>query len=301
MMEDLVLAWELFRDAWLSGVLIGVLLSLVGVIVVARGQIFLGAAIAQASTLGIAVALSLGAWLGLAADSHEGFGAFPSVLAVVFSVLAAVATSRLPGGRRESREAVTGWVFLFSASLSVLLVSFSPHGLEEVHKLLFSSVIAATTIDVVLFLGLAAVTGVAIATLHRRLLLLVVDPVMASAVGVRVGVWDPAISIWLGLCVGLSLETSGLLYTFGCLVLPPLVAKNIVREVWPMFLVAPAVAVAASVVGFLVAHLIDVPHAQVAVALQSAALLGAWCVRWLKGMLAGVTPPTSPPRTSAAP
>ena len=53
-------SWPLFQHAYVSGWLIGILLSLIGVLVVARDQIFIGAAVSQASLLGIAV----GIWLG---------------------------------------------------------------------------------------------------------------------------------------------------------------------------------------------------------------------------------------------
>ena len=54
--------------------------------------------------------------------------------------------------------------------------------------------------------------------------------------------------------VGLAIHSAGLLYTFGCLVLPALTARNLCREVRPMFWVAPTVALSTALVGFPVAH-----------------------------------------------
>ena len=59
MIEAFVDSWGLFADTYLAGWAVAVLLSLVGVWVVARDQIFLGAAVSQASTLGTAVAIWL--------------------------------------------------------------------------------------------------------------------------------------------------------------------------------------------------------------------------------------------------
>jgi ABC-type Mn2+/Zn2+ transport system permease subunit len=67
-----------------------------------------------------------------------------------------------------------------------------------------------------------------------------------------------------------------MLYTFGCLVLPALIAKNVCREVRPMFLVAPVVAVATGAVGFMLANHYDFPPAQMTVALLSFLLMVAW-------------------------
>ncbi len=59
MIESFLASWDLFRDTYLVGWLLAVLLSLLGVFVVARDQVFLGAAVTQASTLGVALALAL--------------------------------------------------------------------------------------------------------------------------------------------------------------------------------------------------------------------------------------------------
>ena len=109
MIDSFVASWALFQYTYLAGWLIGLLLSLVGVLVVARDQIFLGAAVSQASTLGIAMGLGSGSLLGVAWVQSEGF---LSLMAVVFAVLAALFTARGGMAGSESHEASTGWVFL---------------------------------------------------------------------------------------------------------------------------------------------------------------------------------------------
>lgn len=272
-------SWALFRNTYLAGWLIALALSLVGVLVVARDQIFVGAALSQASSLGVAVAMWARPLLGLAAGDAPGDGLLPSVLAVAFAVLASLLTARGGRGLGDSPEAVTGWVFLASASLSVLVVSRSPHGLEVVQRLASSSLIGATPADVGVFAALAGLSIVAVAVLGRPILLLATDAEMAAAVGMRVGLWSAALAVWLGVSVGLSIRVSGSLYTFGFLVLPALVAKNLCSRTRPMFVVAPAVAVAAAVAAFVVANHHDYPPGQMAVALLSVVLALVWGAR----------------------
>lgn len=281
-MARFLASWALFSHAYITAWLIGILLSLVGVLVVARDQIFLGAAVAQAATLGIAVALVLSdllpedqlAWL----RSDRAL----SVMAVSFAVLAALLTVHRRQGDGESPEALTGWVFLASTSLAILMVAHSPHGLAEVQRLLASSLIGATASDMWLFGVCVAGTVVALCLGHRRVLLLAMDPVMALAAGMRVTLWAVALTVWLGLVVGLSLRASGTLYTFGCLVLPALIAKNLCREVRPLFLVAPLIALSTAALGCVLADATDSPPAQMTVALLSMGLAITWLIRWLR-------------------
>jgi ABC-type Mn2+/Zn2+ transport system permease subunit len=280
--EEFLSSWPLFQNTYLVGLSIALLLSLVGVLAVARDQIFIGAAISQASTLGIALAMWIGAWAAPATLPWFRSDGFLSTMAVAFSVIAALITTRGGEESKESHEAITGWVFLVSTSLSILIVSHSPHGLEEIHRLLASSIIGATRADVWTFGLLAGLTVLFLAVTYRRTLLFLMDPAMAAAVGMNIIRWAAIISTLLGLAVGLSIRSAGMLYTFGCLVLPALVAKNLCREVRPMFLVAPLVALMTGATAFVLANHYDYPPAQMTVALLSLLLTMAWLFRWVR-------------------
>ena len=279
MIQSFVASWGLFHQSYLAGWLIILLLSLIGVLVVARDQIFIGAAISQASTLG--VALTMGASLLFPEDQFPWIHStiFLSAMAVLFSVIAASITGHGGASGRESHEAITGWVFLISSSLSILLVSHSPHGLEEVHRLLSSSIIGATTFDVWVFGILTALTAGLLIAFYRKILLFSLDTSMALAIGMRIKTWNVMTSAWLGLAVGLSIRSSGMLYTFGCLVLPALVAKNLCREVRYMFLMAPLVALVMGVTGSVLANSYDYPPGQMTVFLLCLLLVIVWFFR----------------------
>jgi len=279
MIQSFLSSWALFYPSYLTGWLICLLLSIIGVLVVARDQIFIGAAVSQASTLGIAVTMWAALVFHLERFSWFQSDIFLSAMAVIFSILAASITGRGGETGRESHEAITGWVFLISASLSILIVSHSPHGLEEIHRLLSSSIIGATTSDIWSFSLLTFLTVFLILLFYRKILLFTLDPSMASAIGMKMKIWSLATSAWLGLAVGLSIRATGMLYTFGCLVLPALVAKNLCREVRYMFLVAPIVAVGTGAIGFLLANQYDFPPGQMTVALFCLELTGAWIFR----------------------
>lgn len=288
MIHSFLSSWPLFHNAYLAGWLIGVLLSLLGVLVIARDQIFIGAAVSQASMLGIAVGMWLGSAMTMDQQSWWRSDVFHAGMGGLFAVIAALITAG--GGKtggRETHEAITGWVFLLSVSFSVLILSHSPHGREEVTRLLSSTIIGATRTDVWLFAILTAVTGAAVARWHRPILLLVMDPEMAQAVGLRTGRWETLFSAWLGMVVGFSIRVSGVVYTFASLVLPALIAKNICREARSLFLVAPAVALLTGVFAFVLANHLDSPPGQMTTACLCVVLTCAWILRRVRSTLEG--------------
>ena len=93
---EFLASWPLFHNAYLAGWLIGVMLALAGVVVVARNQIFIGAAVAQASTLGIALGMWAGAALGQEVSPEHAHGSL-SFMGVLFAIGAALLTA---GARR---------------------------------------------------------------------------------------------------------------------------------------------------------------------------------------------------------
>jgi zinc/manganese transport system permease protein len=287
--QSFVDSWALFHHAYLSGWLIAALLALAGVVLVARDQVFLGVAVAQASVLGITVGIRLGGVsLGAPVESH-GPGPTHNLFGGLFAVAGAVLTANRGAAGRESREAVTGWIYLVGASLSVLFVAHNPHGLAEVQHLLASTLIGATAADTSAFTVLLLVSAGVFAACRDRLVLLVTDTEMARAIGLRVDWWNLGLAVWLGIVVSMAIHVSGVIYAFGCLVLPAMAAKHLCSEVRTLFLVAPLLALLGAFVSFVVANHLDYPPGQLAVALLAAMVVVAWTVRRLRE--AGLTPP----------
>ena len=142
MIAEFIESWSLFSSTYISAILIGISLSMIGVIVVARGNVFVAAALAQASILGVALSLFF------------GFGQ-PVVSAVLCSVFASLLVARKhQTGDGSTSEEMTGWIFLASGSLSVLLLARMPYGLKEIQVLFSSSIIGAGSTDIGVFSGL---------------------------------------------------------------------------------------------------------------------------------------------------
>ena len=279
MIDGFIQSWPLFHNAYAAGWLMAVVLALVGVLVVARDQIFIGAAVSNASMLGITVGMLLETMPSLATFAWLHAESFHTFCGSLFAVLGAALTARAGDTGRESREAVTGWVFLVGVSVSILAAAGSPHSLEQVHRLIASTIIGATRADVFLFGVMVLISGAVIARWNRTLLLLVMDPEMARAVGTPVRLWNGIVWVWIGITVSLSIRVAGMTYAFACLVLPGLIAKNVCREARQLFVVAPIVALTTGLCGFVLANYFDYPPGQTVAAIQCLALAAAWLVR----------------------
>ena len=112
-------------------------------------------------------------------------------------------------------------------------------------------------------------------------MLLLADPVMATAIGMRVSRWNVCLAAFCGVCVGLGVRSAGMLFTFGALVIPVMIAKQMCGTVRSLFVVGPAIAGLASLVGLWLSYLLDLPPGQVVVVLLSLLLVPAHVSRRL--------------------
>jgi ABC-type Mn2+/Zn2+ transport system permease subunit len=254
------MSW-LFAQAWLTGVLLAALLPLLGVVLLLRQQVFLGAAIAQSANLGIAVALAAG--LGTAAGAgHRLEAAAPLLSGLLFSAATCAFAMRALSAGESSHEARAAFVFLFASSAALLLLSGSPHGSHEVQRLMLSSLLGANALDVVVSALLLAATVAAALLWPRRVLLWATDPASARAYGYRVGAIDVAAGAWIGGAIGFAIHGTGMPFTFGCTVLPVLFAREVATSLRAVLVLAPLVGAAAFALAWWIGDRLDLPPGQ---------------------------------------
>ena len=98
-----------------------------GLHVLARGIIFVDLALAQVAALGISVAFLMGEEPhGLAAQLY----AFAATLTVAFAF---AGLRRIPG--KTTREVIIGCVYVVATALSIVILSRSSQGMEELKSL----------------------------------------------------------------------------------------------------------------------------------------------------------------------
>src|ERR1051326_8790430 len=117
----------LLRNSVYTSVLIGFTCPLVGVFLVLRRLVFMGVALPQISSTGVAVALSVPMWLGVLPPEHmahrEHVLAFTG--SMVFSISAILILAFLERRGRGMPEGRLGAAYVVAAALSIILLSLN--------------------------------------------------------------------------------------------------------------------------------------------------------------------------------
>lgn len=280
---DFFNSWPLFFRPYALTLVAGAVLAFVGVIATARRQLFMAAAVAQTSLMGYAViAFFVGSQGGgtLGAGGRDAIVVGVAVVAALFTMLGGRESQSAEGGRLDGDER-TAWVFVTAGSLAVLFLAHAPASMEQIRRLQVSSVVGATWADLYIFMSLLIGITIAAVWLMRPLILLLSDPVMAAAIGLRISIWNITLAVLAGLSVGLAVRSTGVLFAFGALAIPVMIAKQVCGEVRSLFLLAPILAVTLGFLGLWVGHQWNLPPGQAVVGVMCLTLLVTHLARQL--------------------
>ncbi|HXC50303.1 MAG TPA: metal ABC transporter permease [Candidatus Limnocylindrales bacterium] len=267
---------EMFQQDFMINVLAGTMIvaaicSYLGVFIVLRRAVFVGAALAQVSSLGVALALFLTgileSWHGMHAELP------PQPIALALTVVAAVA---MAAQRREGhlpRETLIGVSYAAASGLAILVVAVSTHAESEVLNLMFGNVLAIDSGEVFLLAMLGLSVAIVHAVFFKEFVFVSFDPDMATALGVNARLWNVVLFLTIGVTISLAIRAAGALVVFDFLVLPAATALVLGRSIRFAFATAIVVGVASSVAGISISYVADLPSGPTIVAVSTAVLL----------------------------
>jgi ABC-type Mn2+/Zn2+ transport system permease subunit len=245
---------------------VGLVCPLVGVYLVLRRLIFMGVALPQISSCGIAFAFSMQAW-GVIPHMHteeHGLAFFGSLLFTLPTILILSLLVRRGGGSVEGR---LGTVYVLAGAWSILLLVTNPLGEHGLLDMLKGEIIAVSDADLWRTVVTFGVIVVFFFLFHKEFLLISFDREMAVTLKKKVMLWDAVLFLLIGLAISMAVLSVGPLVTFGFLLIPPLITHLFARNMRQFALAASGIGVVAAFVGFCLAYRWDFPVGPTDVAL----------------------------------
>lgn len=275
----------LLRDALYTSVVIGLACPVVGVFLVLRRMVFMGVALPQLSSTGVALALSLHALGHLhlehgALDEHS----LAFVGALTFSILAVTALAFLEQCHVAWNEARVGAAYVLSAAVSLLLLAKCPTAERGWLNLFKGEIIAISNSDLKLTLGSLAAVLCVLWVFRKEIILVSYDRELALTLRKNVFGWNLLLYLLIGLAISVAVIAVGPLVTFGFLLLPPMAVRQFAGTMRQFVVAASVLGGVTSVVGFVLAYHWDLP-----VGPTDVALLGLVCglgngAQWVRAL-----------------
>ena len=248
-------------QAFVVSLIIGLLLSYLGVHVVGRGIVFVDLALGQISSLGVAFSDYIG----------KGQTSIP----IIFTLVGAFLMSLIRiNDKRLKLEAIIGIIYAIASAVTVLLISKTPHGDSDIQEVLFGNILAVsweqiTTIGIVFSI---------IALLHlvfyKKFFALTKAFEEGESEKIKwFSVWNFLFYTSIGLAIVFAVRTSGVIPVFSYLIIPSVSAILLFRKNVSVIAVATIISILGGYFGLYLSFSYDFPAGSSIVATLGAIFL----------------------------
>lgn len=252
------------RVALMASLIVGVVCAYLGVYVVLRRIVFVGAALAQVSSAGVGLAMLLG-WN-------------PYIASLALTLGGVAAFSIKPRDKRITQESFIGIGYALASALAVLFVAKSAQGEGHMLDMLSGDILTVTVPQVELMAGVAVAAIAIHSLLSKQFLYSAFDSDTARASGIRSVWWDLLFFLILGVTISFSIRLAGTLLTFAFLVIPAVTALLITQNLRAIFTVAITTACISTVIGLYASVRLDVPSGPAIASVSFILLAISWIV-----------------------
>ncbi len=250
----------LLRNSIYVTLMVGLVCPIIGSFLILRRLIFLGVALPQVSSAGVAAALSLHILAGHESVFHDASETNLALAgSILFTLVAIIVLACMERWGRNVGEGSLGALYVLTTAGSILILSKCPNAEQSWMALFKGEIVALGSSDVLMTAIAFGVAIIVLLVFMKELLLVSYDREMAITLRKNIFVWDLLLYLLLGLVIAIAVLTVGPLVTFGFLVIPPLIVHSWARNMRQFFALGSAIGGVGSLLGFWIAYRFDLP------------------------------------------
>lgn len=288
MTSPLALLSETFvQDALKAALMVALLCSFLGVYVVLKRIVFVGAALAEVSSLGGALAFfppvvwAFDRFVEAVPALHPLEHYKPLLFALSLMLVAVAFFSQERLARRLPREAVIGATYAGAVGLALLAFSFNPSAKEHAADLLEGNILGVMPLELAELAIAAVLVAIVQALFFKEFILVSFDPEVARTLGFRSSRWELLWYLTLGVMIAVSIHVAGTMLVFAYLVIPPVSALLVARRLGAVFTLSVGFGVLATLAGVLISVSQDLSTSPSIVGCLVALFVACWLGRHL--------------------
>src|SRR6266498_2813943 len=255
------------QAALIAAAILGLLAGVLGPLIVSRNMAFAVHGTSELSFTGGAAALLLGVNVG------HGALAGAIVAAMVLGLL-----SR----RSSDHDSVIGAVLSFGLGVGVLLLWFYPGRAANKFGLLVGQIVGVDFASIALLATCGIVVLLVLLVIYRPLLFASVDPDVARARGVPVGLLSIVFAVLVGVATALGVQTVGALLVLALMITPAAAAARVTASPLRATVLAVIFAEVAALGGFILSLAPGAPVSAFVTAISFLIYLVCWTIGRLR-------------------
>ena len=255
---------DIFRESFmltalLAGLITGLVCAYLGVFIVLKRIVFMGIALAEVAALGVALGLFI--------------GMNPFTSSSILTLIGVIVFWAAHAERNISRESFIGFVYVFCASLAVLLIAKNPIAEAKGINLISGNLLYTTWQDVAV-LGVAAFLIMLVhLAFFKKFLFVSFDKETAFTSGIKSNMLDLLLYMTIGIIVSLATKVCGVIFVFASFLIPAMIGLVLARRIRMIFIMACLSACFCVIVGLIFSYIWDLPTSPAIVILYSVLFL----------------------------
>lgn len=218
-----LLHYEFLQNAFLTGIMIGLIAPLIGVFIVVRRLSLIADALSHITLAGIAASMLIEKKI----SSVQGLN--PMYMGMLFSVFGALFIEKLRKVYKHYEELAIPIILSGGVGLSVVFISLANGFNTDLFSFLFGSVTAVSRLDVWTILTVTIVVVLAIYLFFKELFVLSFDEEHAAVSGVNAKSIHFLFIIMVALVIAASMRIVGVLLVSALMTLPVAASIRIAR------------------------------------------------------------------------
>ena len=215
--------YEFLQNAFLAGVLIGIIAPLLGVFIVVRKLSLIADALSHVTLTGIAFSLLLSKEVPTLATMN------PMYMGMVFSVTGSLFIERLRSVYKHYQELAIPIILSGGVGLGAIFISLANGFTTDLFGYLFGSVSAVSRTDLWLVLFISIIVIAIVVLLYKELFLLSFDEEHAKTSGIPAKAIHFVFIVLVALVIAISMRIVGVLLVSSLMTLPVAAALKVAK------------------------------------------------------------------------
>ncbi|WP_188206623.1 metal ABC transporter permease [Alkalibacillus aidingensis] len=265
-MLDALLSFELLRNTFYTGLLVGFIAPLLGTFIVVRRLSLIADGLSHVTLAGIAFGLFM-------QKKYTLLFLTPFHTGIIFSIIGAIVIENLRSVYKAFQEIAIPITLSLGVGLSVVFIALADGINTDIFAYLFGSVAAVSRSDLYLILVTTGLVLLLIIFLYKELFALSFDEEFATVSGMRAKVIHYLFIIMTALVISASIRIVGVLLVSALMTLPVATAIRVAKSFKQTIIYSIIYGEVAVIVGLVSGYYLEIPPGGTIV-ITSAILLG---------------------------
>ena len=251
-MLEALINYELLRNTFFTGLLVGLIAPLLGTFIVVQRQAMIADGLSHVTLAGIAFGMFMQKQPMATMITPFQFG-------MILCIAGAVIIEKLRSVYREFQEIAIPIIHSLGVGLAIVFIALANGINTDIYSYLFGSVAAVSRNDLLLILGTAIFVVLIVSVLYKKLFALSFDEEFAEVSGIRARFIHYLFMILTALVIAASIRIVGVLLVSALMTLPVAtsmrVAKSFKQTIWYSILYGET----AVIVGLISGYYLEIP------------------------------------------